>query len=197
MKDFTPWEHYNSLSPERLILLATTIRDARDRAVMRHDPESGDNSWSTHCAAYAWQCKALRTLVKHHNWLRVSSENHEVLELSLVVGDIPLKVFRGDADESPVRHRGFSFGEQVLMEKILADLPSGPLRLVVTTDKNFCVEAITLVQFDDETPWRAFQIPLDGGSSFSAPKPDPVAPPPILPHTDDPGQDSATSRPAV
>lgn len=86
----------------------------------------------------------------------------------------------------------------MLLGQISGDFPTGgPLRLVTTTNSNLKVEGVTLVQLEGDLPWRSYQIPLDGGSSFTAPTPDPVAPPPISPLIDDRGKRSASSEPPI
>ena len=173
--------------------LALAIKSARDSVVPLHEPEAGDNRWSMHCRGYARQCHAIRTLEHSVGWLTVSSKGQDELELSFCVGDMPLKIVRGDPEDPAYRHRDFSRAEQTLMQTIMAQLPPGPLRLVAVTDPAGVVESVCLVEFDSQKPARYFQIPIDDAGTYEILQPDVIAPPPIQAH-DQPGkQDSASA----
>jgi hypothetical protein len=197
MQSFEPWKSYPSLILERLITLAKAIQTARNSVVVLYDPENGDNKWSIFgCRAYARQCYALRRLKNEVNWLEVSSDHRENLELTISVGTIPLKIFRGDPQEASNRHTEFSRSEQILMASLMQQLPPGPLRLVVSTSAEGQVSGVSLVEFDNQEPMRAFDIPLDedNGETFIIPEPDPLNPPPVQPHDDEgASKDSAFS----
>jgi hypothetical protein len=193
MDTFVPWESYPSLTLDRLMQLASVVKAARDSVVPLHEPDAGDNRWSLHCRGYVRQCHVIRALALDVNWLEVSSQEKENLELSLCVQDVPLKVVRSDPDEVPYRHRDFSRGEQILMHSIVGQLPPGPLRLIAVTDPKGYVESVYLVQFDSQIPVRIFQIPIDQSGTYPIPTPDPIAPPPIQPHDKSSEQDSASA----
>ena len=182
MDQFTPWEIHPSLRLDRLTQLAAAIKTARDSVVPLHDPEAGDNHWCMHCRGYARQCRAVRNLAAQVSWLTVSSTSPNDLELSFCVGNVPMKIVRGDPEDPTYRHRDFSAGEQMLMNVIMAELPPGPLRLVAATDPVGYVEGVFLVEFEGHTPARYFEIPIDETGTFTIPTPDPVAPAPIEPY---------------
>ena len=182
METFNPWEVHASLRLNRLVQVAAVIKSARDSVVPLHDPDAGDNLWCMHCRGYARQCRAVRDLAEEVPWLTVSSTSPNDLELSLRVGDVPMKIVRGDPEDPTYRHRDFIAGEQMLMDAIMAKLPAGPLRLVAATAPSGYVEGVFLVEFQAQTPIRYFEIPIDNSGTFMIPTPDPVAPAPIEPY---------------
>jgi hypothetical protein len=193
MQTFAPWKSHPSLQLERLKKVGVTIKTARDGVVPLHEPEAGDNRWSMHCRGYARQCHAIRALASTVDWLTVSSKGQDELELSFCIGNVPLKIVRGDPEEPAYRHRDFSRSEQTLMHTIMAQLPPGPLRLVAVTDARGVVESVFLVELDGQTPARYFQIPIDGAKGFEVAPPDVVPPPRIQSHDESSKQDSASA----
>ena len=193
MPTFTPWEAYPCLTLVRLEPLASAIKAARDSVVPLHDPDMGDNNWSMHCRAYARQNHFIRTLADTTDWLEVSSHNVNDLEFSFRVGDVPLKIVRGDPENPLYRHQEFSTGEQILMIPIMGDLPSHPLRLIASTDGEGYVTGVFLVEFDGPSPMRSYHIPLDDADTFVIPTPDPVAPTPVESHDQSSDQQDSAS----
>jgi hypothetical protein len=184
MEPFIPWEFFPSLMSNRLETLAAAIKTARDSVVPLHDTDSGDSNWSLHCRGYSRQCHAIRQLSKEASWLTVSSTSPNDLELSFRVGKVPMKIVRGDREEPTYRHRDFSQGEQTLMEAIMEELPPGPLRLIVATNAFGQVNSVSLVELDEHTPIRYYEIPIndDDTGAFPIPSPDAISPTPIQPH---------------
>jgi hypothetical protein len=193
MQTFVPWESYPSLTLDRLMQISSAVKTARDGVVPLHDPIAGDNRWAMHCRGYSRQCHAIRALALEVDWLEVSSQEQENLELSLRIGDVPLKIVRSDPDDVPYRHRDFSRAEQMLMTAIVTQLPPGPLRLIAVTDVAGLVESMYLVEFDSQLPVRVFQLPIDDSGTYPIPTPDPVPQPPIQPHDKSSEQDSASA----
>ena len=193
MQTFIPWEEFPCLTLDRLKPLASAIKTARDSVVPLHDVEMGDNNWSKHCHGYTRQNHAIRALAKTTDWLEVSSQNSNNLEFSFRVGEVPLKIVRGDPEDPIYRHQDFSMGEQILMVSIMGQLPSNPFRLVASTDEGGHVTDVHLVEFDGPSPIRSYQIPLDDTGTFILPTPDPVAPTPVESHDQSSDQQNSAS----
>ena len=193
MQTFIPWEEYSCLTLDRLKPLASAVKTARDSVVPLHDVEMGDNNWSKHCHGYTRQNHAIRALAGTVDWLEVSSHSPNNLEFSFRVGEVPLKIVRGDPEDPIYRHHDFSVGEQILMIPIMGQLPLNPLRLVASTDHEGYVTGVFVVEFDGPSPLRSYQIPLDDTGTFILPTPDPVAPTPVEPHDQSSDQQDSAS----
>jgi hypothetical protein len=93
-----PWDVSPELQRERLILLAQEVARARDRIADLHEPENGDDPWSFGCRAYSRTCHGLQRLEESNKypWLRTTRRG---LSFTLFVDGVPLKFYRGDADQ--------------------------------------------------------------------------------------------------
>lgn len=125
------------------------------------------------------QCNMLRGLKETCDWLSFTSDSRDHLEFTFAVGEVPLKICRGDLEDATPRLTGFSVGEQILIALEYVTRPPAPLRLVVESDNHGYVEKISLVEFDGSVVARYFDIPLDDSGEFTLPTPDPVTPLPI------------------
>jgi hypothetical protein len=80
---FKPWIAYPPLTEVRLSAIATILRDVRQEAVAKHEPDSGDSEWSLGCRIYSRSCFAIKQAAKSYDWLTILPEL-EVLRFSLV-----------------------------------------------------------------------------------------------------------------
>ena len=93
-----PWEIHPALTEDRLRTCALLLANARRDAVRLASPEMGDDAWSVGCRAYAFGRQRLRRAVEQrsHNWLTLLDESHHFV---FMIGDVPIRFFRGAADE--------------------------------------------------------------------------------------------------
>src|ERR1700722_19795093 len=103
MNDFKPWIKYPSLSRDRLSMVANIIRRVRSETVLLHEPHNGDDEWSLGCRAYRRTCFAIREASQSNKWLRVLTQAAN-LQFSFAIGEIPLRFYRGKADDLPERY---------------------------------------------------------------------------------------------
>ena len=97
-----PWEIHPALTAERLRFCARLLANARRDAVRMASPEMGDDSWSVGCRAYAFGKQRLQRTAegRTHNWLTVLDQSHHFVFL---IENVPVRFFRGAADEPTVR----------------------------------------------------------------------------------------------
>ncbi len=97
-----PWTIHPALSEDRLKVCARLLANARRDAVRMASPEMGDTSWSVGCRAYAFGQQRIRKAADRgtYNWLSVLDEsNHFVF----MIEDVPVRFFRGSAEEPTLR----------------------------------------------------------------------------------------------
>ncbi len=152
MSYFTPWTKYPSLTEEHLSIVAQIIRDARRGAVLRYQPEHGDNRWSLGCTSYVRTCASIVAAGKQHDWLGTLPEP-KFLAFSFAIGAVPFRFYKGKPDEPPDRYLISTFGElhhQQLCFEIEGLRPVDKiLRLAIETDESLEVSDITCVELDD------------------------------------------------
>lgn len=97
-----PWEIHPALTDERLRFCARLLANARRDAVRMASPEMGDDSWSIGCRAYAFGKQRLQRTAEARtcNWLTVLDASHHFV---FMIEDVPVRFFRGAADEPTAR----------------------------------------------------------------------------------------------
>jgi hypothetical protein len=100
--DRLPWEIHPALSEDRLRTCALLLAHARRDAVRMASFEMGDDSWSVGCRAYAFGRQRLRRAAERgtYNWLTVLDQSHHFV---FMIEDVPVRFFRGQADEPTSR----------------------------------------------------------------------------------------------
>ncbi len=97
-----PWEIHPALSEDRLRICARLLVHARRDAIRMASYEMGDTTWSVGCRAYAFGQQRMRRVAenKTYNWLSVLDHSHHFVFL---IQDVPVRFFRGSADEPTAR----------------------------------------------------------------------------------------------
>lgn len=100
--DVLPWDIHRALTEERLRACALLLAHARRDAVKMASFEMGDDTWSVGCRAYAFGRQRLRRAADRgtYNWLTVLDQSHHFVFL---IEDVPVRFFRGSADEPTTR----------------------------------------------------------------------------------------------
>lgn len=189
MSTFEPWTTYPPLTQDRLSAIASILRDVRQEAVARHEPQGGDSEWSLGCRIYSRSCFALTQASADYDWLIILPEL-EALRFSFAVGNIPLRFYKGNPDDPPGKYIGTTFGELNQQQLFFAingvSLRNVVLRLAIETDAARLASKVILVEMDDAgTVTNTYEIPFDAQSSNVIPlQAPPVSLPPVgLPTT--------------
>lgn len=98
-----PWELNPALQESRLVLLAQTAIDVRNKAFREANFEEGDTSWGIGCKAHERLGHALCRLAEggKHPWLQVHRDG---LYLMPHIEGVAVRVYRGPADKPSSRH---------------------------------------------------------------------------------------------
>lgn len=159
-----PWEYHSDLTAERLEIVARWIADGRQVALERFDEEAGDNGWTLGCCAFQYgRARILRAADSgEHPWLEVIDRS---LQLIFKIGAVPVRIYRGDADEPTDRTLRQTFGELRQLGFVFDELHEGrdlAYRFAVETDIDGSVMAVKFVGLRGETAVLNWDVPLDG-----------------------------------
>lgn len=97
-----PWELHPALTEERITACARLLARGRTDALAMADSWAGDDAWSIGCRAYSFSRNRLRRAAEagRYPWLGVLDETHHFIFL---IEGVPVRFFRGDADEPSKR----------------------------------------------------------------------------------------------
>ena len=97
-----PRDIHPALTEDRLRTCALLLVHARRDAVKLASPELGDDTWSIGCRAYAFGKQRLQRAAERgtYNWLTLLDQSHHFVFL---IENVPVRFFRGQADEPTVR----------------------------------------------------------------------------------------------
>jgi hypothetical protein len=164
---FMPWETQPAFTAERLSLIATALRDARDDALNTYEPFKGETTWSLGCCQYDRSKFCLRELAKSHpTWLSIIPESSP-LRCTVALESTAIRFYHQTSDDPPAKYTTSTDGEERLYQ-MLFEVDGIPFRNTlfrlaiknyVTTGK---VQSITLVEFDETgTCIHEYSIPFD------------------------------------
>jgi hypothetical protein len=184
---FEPWVKYPPLTKKRLSVIGVLIRDTRDKTVLLHEPEEGDNAWSLGCRVYARTCAQFRKASTQFDWLSILQES-KALRFTFAAGGVPLKFYRGDVGDAPGRCKVISDAEAAAQQLLfdLGELQDDDrlLRLVVEADSDGKTTTVTLAELDKSGRLTGkYVIPFDVEADALPALPPAVdpGPPPIMP----------------
>lgn len=187
---FEPWVKYPPLTRDRLSAIATILRDVRQETVAKHEPDGGDSEWSLGCRIYSRSCFALTQARANYDWLTIPPEL-EALRFSFAIGNVPLRFYKGNADDPPGKYIGTTFGELNQQQLLLAidgvSLRNVVLRLAIETDEARLASNVILVEMDESgNVTNTYVIPFEAaeGTNVIPLQTPPVSLPPVaLPTT--------------
>lgn len=164
MSRIYPWEFHSDLMAERLAIVARMIADGRQDAVERFDEEAGDNGWTLGCRAFQFgRARILRAADSgEYPWLDVIDRT---LQLIFKIGEVPVRIYRGDADEPTDRTLRQSFCELRQLALLFDERDEGrdlAFRFAAETDVDGSVLALKFVGLRGETAVLNWDVPLDG-----------------------------------
>jgi hypothetical protein len=165
-----PWDYHPDLTEDRIITIARMIVDGRQAAVELFDEEAGDNGWTLGCRAFQFgRARILRAVDdSSYDWLGLIDRT---LQLIFTIGEVPIRIYRGEAEEptdrtmrqslSELRQLGFSFDERDEGRDLL-------FRLAVETDIDGSVLAMKFVGLRGETAILNWDIPIESSAGSGA-----------------------------
>ncbi|MGJ0239957.1 hypothetical protein ACQEPB_15745 [Novosphingobium fluoreni] len=169
MAKIYPWEYHPDLTEERLKTVAAMLVDGRHAALERYDEEAGDNGWTHGCRAFQFcRYRVLQAIDSGElDWLTAIDRT---LQLIFKVGDVPVRIYKGDAEEPTERTLKQSFGELRQLEIMFPEHDEGrdlAYRFAVETDVDGSVLAVKFVGLRGESAVLIWDVPLDGVATFA------------------------------
>ena len=169
-----PWEYHQDLSEERLVAVAGLIVDGRQTAVELQAEAEGDNGWTLGCRAFQFGRHRILRAVDDvdYPWLGIIDRG---LQLTFKIGEVPIRIYRGEPDEptdrtlrqsnNELRQLGFSFDERDEGRELA-------FRFAVETDFDGSALAVKFVGLRGATAVLNWNVPIDemasGGNVGSA-----------------------------
>lgn len=169
MSKIYPWDYHPDLVEVRLKAVAGMLVDGRHSALERFDQEAGDNGWTHGCRAFQFsRFRVLRAIDSgEFPWLTAIDRT---LQLIFKIGAVPVRIYKGDAEEPTDRTLRQSFGELRQLELLFAEHDEGrdlAYRFAIETDIDGSVLAVKFVGLRGETAVLNWDVPLDGASAFA------------------------------
>lgn len=185
---FRPWNSYPALTEERLRIVADLIRRVRQEVVALHAPNEGDNEWSLGCRAYTRICYAITKATQQFDWLTVLPDPGKPLRFVFTIGQVPIRFYRGDADDPPARYLVSTTAERMARQMAFEfeGIPALDRFLRIAVDTNALGEAdvVALAEFDElGSLLNAYPIPVAADSriaQFPIRKEGVALPPPVV-----------------
>ena len=161
-----PWEYLSELTEDRIVAVARMIVDGRQMAVELFDEEAGDNGWTLGCRAFQFgRARILRAVDdRTHDWLGVIDRT---LQLIFTIGEVPVRIYRGEAEEPTERTMRQSLNELRQLGFLFDERDEGRelgFRFAVETDIDGSVLAVKFVGLRGETAILNWDVPIEIGS---------------------------------
>jgi hypothetical protein len=165
-----PWDLHPALSEERLRICARLLAHARRDALAMATYELGDDAWSAGCRAYAFGRHRLARAANsgQYNWLGVLDESNAFVFL---IEDVPVRFYRGLADEPTVRAlRRYAVEAQQLSLALGEGAEDLAFRLAVETGDRGQVERVVFLALRGEEGEATcvWPVPLDVPSAVQS-----------------------------
>lgn len=162
-----PWDLHPALTEERLSAAARLLARGRADALAMADPWAGDDAWSIGCRAYSFSRHQVANAARSGRfpWLKVLDETHHFVFL---VDGVPVRFFRGDADDPSKRtlRQQESEAQQLALALGSEGTEGLMFRLAVETDTDGSVRRVVFLALrGEEGQVECFwPVPLgDGG----------------------------------
>lgn len=154
-----PWEIEPKLTFECLCELARIIRDVRHDVLQQYNTDEGDGPWSHGCRVYERTINIIERKANELDWLGCIRK--ESLYFVILVNGVPLRFYKGKADEPSARTLKQRHPEMAFRQLELFDDREWVWRLSVETEDDGTVFRISLAQYDEAGNFRnLWEVPL-------------------------------------
>ena len=167
-----PWNLHPALTEERITACARLLARGRTDALAMADTWAGDDAWSVGCRAYSFSRNRLRRAAEagRYPWLGVLDQTHHFVFL---IEGVPVRFFRGDADEPSKRtlRQQESEAEQLALALGRGDEAEGLMfRLAVETGEEGEVTRVVFLALRGEEGRVECFWPVPGIADAPAPE---------------------------
>jgi len=188
--DWIPSDDYPGLTAERLAAIGDVIWVARNEAADDYRPDKGETNWTLGVSGFERSNFAVSSARAKLPWLSIiAGAGGGPVMFVASIGGHPLRFYRGEPEDIPVRYRQMSFPEfagQKEAAKLYASLPGNRgLRIAIENDPKGRPSAIYLVEMDEDTgdTLKIYEITRQSGAGNVKPFVNPVSPVVIPPVT--------------
>lgn len=170
MEKVYPWDYHPDLTEERLKTVAAMLVDGRHAALERYDEEAGDNGWTHGCRAFQFcRHRVLQAIdAGDLSWLTAIDRT---LQLIFKIGDVPVRIYKGEAEDPTERTLKQSFGEIRQLEMMMFsehEASRGLIyRFAVETDVDGSVLSVKFVGLRGDAAVLIWDVPLEGVAAFA------------------------------
>ena len=167
MSKIYPWDYHSDLTEDRLITVAAMLVDGRYAALERFDEDAGDNGWTHGCRAFQFCRHRILKAIDSGDYVWLTAIDR-TLQLIFKIGDVPVRIYKGDAEEPTERTLRQSFGELRQLEMLFPEYDAGrdlAYRFAVETDIEGSVLAVKFVGLRGESAVLIWDVPIDGASA--------------------------------
>ncbi|NTI50978.1 hypothetical protein G6L94_21885 [Agrobacterium rhizogenes] len=169
MTKIYPWDYHSDLTEDRLCEVGAMIVDGRHAALDRYDEEAGDNGWTHGCRAFQFgRFRILKAIDGgEYPWLTAIDRS---LQLIFKIGEVPVRIYKGLAEEPTGRTLRQSYGELQQLGLLFPECDEGhdlAYRFAVETDVDGTVIALNFVGLHGETAALNWSVPFDSALGFT------------------------------
>lgn len=168
MSDSNPWDYHPHLQRGAIIAVAGLIAQGRSDALIRHDETIGDDGWTLGCRAFQFArfqiSKAAATT--GFEWLSIMDPSKQFI---FKIGDVPLRFYKGEADEPSDRTLRQTFSELNQLAFVFGKEDGAGLayRFAIETDFDGSITSIKFVGLRGESLVFCWDVPY--GEAVSLP----------------------------
>jgi len=198
MSESKPWDYHSHLTHEALVAVAGLIAQGRSDALIRHNEEIGDDGWTLGCSAFQFARFQITKAagLPGFEWLAIIDPTKQFI---FKIGDVPVRFYKGEADEPSDRTRRQTFSELNQLAFTFGKEEGAGLayRFAVETDFDGAIASIKFVGLRGDSPVFVWDVPYSEAVSLppASPATEGVALP--KPEVRVPGTDeSSKSKPA-
>ena len=158
-----PWEYHADLTEERLVEIAKLIVAGRNAAIELQAEDEGDNGWTLGCRAVQFARHRILTAAANGTlpYLGIIDPS---LGLVFTIGQVPVRIYRGDADDPTDRTLRQSNTELHQLGFIFDDLDDASelaYRFAIETDFDGSVLSVHFVGLRGKVAELNWRVPLD------------------------------------
>lgn len=91
-----PWDYHKDLQEDRINTIAELLIQIRLQVMAEYAPLQGDTGWGVGCKAYDRCRSQIIRMAMTTTWLKILDAS---MHLIFSIGEVPVRMYRGDADE--------------------------------------------------------------------------------------------------
>lgn len=160
MSESKPWEYHSHLTYSALVAVAGLIAQGRSDALVRHNEGIGDDAWTLGCSAFQFARFQISKAagLPGFEWLSIIDPSKQFL---FKIGDVPVRFYKGEADEPSDRTLRQTFSELNQLAFTFGKEKGASLayRFAVETDFDGAITSIKFVGLRGDTPVFVWDVP--------------------------------------